>query len=509
MSESTGSSKSTGALDPNRSVMIVQLMGITYAAMTLPLLGAFLTRDQAVNVPWLAAGTGGLAVIGAVGARRAGSMGPGAEPGRDSPATDLALNGGAYLVTVFVSYGLSGGAGPGRPLQLAPLLAPLLLMAAIGTRTAFSVSCGFCLTALTALTALVAPAVASAPGSVVPPPAVIVVSGMSFGLAATFVRVLSSGAAKGRQQGEQFGRLASLAAAAETTAVGLDHVLPVAGRCLGASAMVACDVDGGEIDVTPSAAWPQAVVTVTDEEANDLRVAAGHGRVVIRDRYSCLPVSSSDGVAMVVLARCPQPKRGERRSFESAVDRVRVQFGGMLSRHVLIERLESLTRIDALTGLANRRELGERIDQEIVRTRRSQNALSVVMIDVDRFTEYNDSYGHPAGDVMLKEMAALLKARLRASDIVARYGGGTFCVVLSATGTRDAAVVCQELHRRCREMDAFRPVTFSAGVAEWDGTESIDELLARTDKALVEAKTAGRDCTGLSGGAERAISVLV
>lgn len=151
-------------------------------------------------------------------------------------------------------------------------------------------------------------------------------------------------------------------------------------------------------------------------------------------------------------------------------------------------QLRDLVRVDELTGLPNRRAWSVELPRAIERARRDGIPLSVAMIDLDHFKRFNDDFGHPAGDKLLKVAALLWSAALRAVDQLARYGGEEFIVLLPAADAAEAAEVIERL----------RPATpagqtFSAGIAEWDGLETSDELIARADEALYEAKNAGRD----------------
>jgi two-component system, cell cycle response regulator len=163
--------------------------------------------------------------------------------------------------------------------------------------------------------------------------------------------------------------------------------------------------------------------------------------------------------------------------------------------------LRRLARTDGLTGLDNHRTLRQRLEEEVARAGRYGQPLALVMIDVDHFKTYNDSHGHPAGDLVLQQIASLLRVRLRQADVVARYGGEEFAAVLPATTQTAAVLVAEELVAAVRaapfpgqEVQPGGRVTISAGVAGWrSGDETAGSLLARADAALYRAKAAGRD----------------
>jgi diguanylate cyclase (GGDEF)-like protein len=118
------------------------------------------------------------------------------------------------------------------------------------------------------------------------------------------------------------------------------------------------------------------------------------------------------------------------------------------------ERLRQLAITDGLTGLYNHRYFKEHLEQELYRASRHQSRVSVVMVDIDHFKKFNDTYGHPAGDAILRAIARLLKENIRKIDIAARYGGEEFCLVLVET-PKAAAVVVAEKVRRLVEVHPF------------------------------------------------------
>ncbi len=150
--------------------------------------------------------------------------------------------------------------------------------------------------------------------------------------------------------------------------------------------------------------------------------------------------------------------------------------------------LRALARVDDLTGLPNRRAWSADLTSSIEKARRDLEPLSVAMIDLDHFKRFNDAFGHPAGDRLLKGAAAAWLEQMRAVDGLARYGGEEFILRFHDSSASQASDVLARLQ-------AVTPggQTFSAGVAAWDGDETSDELVARADSALYAAKAAGRD----------------
>jgi diguanylate cyclase (GGDEF)-like protein len=157
------------------------------------------------------------------------------------------------------------------------------------------------------------------------------------------------------------------------------------------------------------------------------------------------------------------------------------------------DRLESMAHHDALTGIPNRRAWDAELERRLALARRSGGVLIVGIIDLDHFKHYNDLFGHPAGDALLRDAATAWQRQLRAEDLIARYGGEEFGVILHGT-LREAAQI----------MDRFSEVTpngqtFSAGLALWAGDESAEQLTSRADSALYVAKRDGRDRFTVSG----------
>jgi diguanylate cyclase len=115
------------------------------------------------------------------------------------------------------------------------------------------------------------------------------------------------------------------------------------------------------------------------------------------------------------------------------------------------------------------------------------------MIDLDHFKQYNDSYGHVAGDALLRGIAALMVSNVRGQDLVARYGGEEFCLVMPDTDLVGGHHLLDKLRAGGREATSEFGVTLSAGLTSWDGIESTTSLIERADQALYRAKDAGRN----------------
>ena len=161
------------------------------------------------------------------------------------------------------------------------------------------------------------------------------------------------------------------------------------------------------------------------------------------------------------------------------------------------EELELLSTTDSLTGLSNHRSLMKRLDDEVARFKKDKHGFSVLVGDVDHFKQYNDAFGHPAGDEVLQRIAEIMRGSTRKGDCCARYGGEEFVIVLPNTAIADALDTAEHIRARvAAKKFNGRKITLSIGVASFpEDADDAETIIAVADEALYQAKREGRDRT--------------
>ena len=269
---------------------------------------------------------------------------------------------------------------------------------------------------------------------------------------------------------------------------------------------------------------PNAVLTVDDAlldaRFNDNLLV--HGATAIRF-YAGAPLISGDGAAVgtiCVMDRVPRILTDLQIAALQAISRqvvtqlemrrlivdLKVSGEALQRSHRALEQdkhqlttvnaeLHKHSLTDALTGLCNRRAFEQHLAAAIGRARSRCEALSLVMIDVDRFKRFNDEFGHAAGDSVLKQVATALQSSARKNDFVARYGGEEFVVLSPGVEEDQAGGLAERLCRAVRSTQwRDMMITVSAGVATWtDTAHGAASLVAYADQALYHAKSSGRD----------------
>jgi diguanylate cyclase (GGDEF)-like protein len=258
-------------------------------------------------------------------------------------------------------------------------------------------------------------------------------------------------------------------------------------------------VDPGRMDGPVGRALERGAALVL--EGDDLRAAqAEGGDYPGHDSSACLLVGlrmRDEPPALLALHRFGAAPFGER-DRESAATFAPL-FATALDNLRRFHRAEELSITDSLTGVYNYRYLRSALDKEVARARRFGEVFSLIMLDVDHLKDYNDRHGHLRGSEVLRRLAQLVLAQLRGADVVAKYGGDEFVVILPQTDRAGAGILAErirgaiELHEFPGESEGVK-ITSSMGIAQFpDDGESTRDLLDVADAALYQAKRSGRN----------------
>lgn len=179
--------------------------------------------------------------------------------------------------------------------------------------------------------------------------------------------------------------------------------------------------------------------------------------------------------------------------------------GFVLNNAILFKKVKSLAITDGLTGLYTRSFFVERLQEEMQRAKSNDIPICVAIIDIDFFKKVNDTYGHLAGDNLLRQLANMLRKRFRSLDIVARYGGEEFVILMYHTVIKDAYKILDEFRVMIEQekffmsIESYQPIqirkTISIGITEFDNEQTTEEIIKKADRALYEAKKTGRNKT--------------
>jgi diguanylate cyclase (GGDEF)-like protein len=215
----------------------------------------------------------------------------------------------------------------------------------------------------------------------------------------------------------------------------------------------------------------------------------------------CVPLTDQNGVLGLLHLRSRLLENDEACLHWQQVAEM---FGGQIAMALtnlsLLERLQHQVLHDALTGLFNRRYLDETLKRELQQAARSEQSLGIIMLDIDHFKHFNDTYGHDAGDVLLRAVGAFLQASTRYGDIACRYGGEEFTLVMPGASLEDTHQRADQLCEGVRQItvqygaQSLPTITISLGVAAFPHHGTTDEeVMKAADNALYQAKTAGRN----------------
>jgi diguanylate cyclase (GGDEF)-like protein/PAS domain S-box-containing protein len=266
---------------------------------------------------------------------------------------------------------------------------------------------------------------------------------------------------------------------------------------------------------TPAARWgtPSAPASVTRTGCWAVRRSAAHvahaGQPGLRCAHhdaahscACEPLIVDGRILGVLSVEWPAGATGAVESDAVLVSTVAEQLALALSNIRLRAELQAMAVRDPLTGLHNRRHLADHLPRAIATARRAGTMVSVLLADVDHFKQFNDRFGHEAGDRVLRAVGSAMGRSLRAGDLAFRHGGEEFVTVLADCGPDDAMRWAERLRAAIADASALAdpegrmpPITCSVGVASFpaDGA-TMDQLLAAADRALYAAKGAGRNC---------------
>ena len=224
----------------------------------------------------------------------------------------------------------------------------------------------------------------------------------------------------------------------------------------------------------------------------------------------CVPMMAQGDNVGILQFNFGSAVHGEQADATASEQSTRTRIASALAEHTALalanlrlrEALRSQSIVDSLTGLFNRRYLENMLERECRRAVRSKRPLSVLMIDVDHFKQFNDTWGHDGGDAVLRELSTLLRAHFRGDDIACRYGGEEFVVVLTEASIENAFARAEDLRKEVHRLVAehrrqpLGSVTVSVGVACLpEHGVSPEDLIAAADRALYRAKDAGRNRT--------------
>lgn len=251
--------------------------------------------------------------------------------------------------------------------------------------------------------------------------------------------------------------------------------------------------NGEQIDLSEAPLMRYALETGQTVHQDQGRGAAGSSHPC--EGALCVPMCLGDAVLGVInLSSFPTGRVSQQELHH--LTQIAAQLASALRRSLLYEQVAETARRDQLTGCWNRRALFERLDDELRRCRRYEHDLSLLLLDIDFFKQINDCQGHLAGDETLRALGQLLQTSLRQTDLICRYGGEEFAVLLPETSPANALRVAEQLRERIASagLTALQTLTVSIGVAAMESEDTSDSLLARADQALYAAKGAGRNC---------------
>ena len=265
-----------------------------------------------------------------------------------------------------------------------------------------------------------------------------------------------------------------------------------------------------ELGFSPDDCWGLRRGKPYGERGPETPVRCSHLREGLIGDYLCVPLAADGETLGVLYLECGQPaqwplteaEQAKQTIFKRRAIAVAERLSLALASLKLRELLRNQSIRDPLTGLFNRRYLEESLNRELRRTARTRRPLSIVMLDLDNFKHFNDTFGHQAGDLVLKEVATLARCRLRASDIACRFGGEEFSLILCEADIEGAAKCVRGICEAVKHLsvkyrgETLGGLTLSAGIANFPAHgDNLEDLINAADTALYTAKREGRDRT--------------
>ena len=268
------------------------------------------------------------------------------------------------------------------------------------------------------------------------------------------------------------------------------------------------DVGTADKVFAPSACWSLRRGQPHWSLSSKNSVTCAHLKEIATANYLCVPlIAQGDTIGVLQLKYVDNGTSRIDDAFDNlqqSEQRLGVAVAGQtalsLANIRLRESLRDQSIRDPLTGLFNRRFMQESLDREILRATRKNRSLAMIFVDVDHFKHFNDVYGHEAGDEVLRSMGSFFRSHFRGDDVICRYGGEEFAIILPESSAQDAAVRAEVLRVAAKNLKIVHQgttldaVTLSAGIAGYpEHASSAAELLQVADACLYEAKTSGRD----------------
>jgi diguanylate cyclase (GGDEF)-like protein/PAS domain S-box-containing protein len=263
-----------------------------------------------------------------------------------------------------------------------------------------------------------------------------------------------------------------------------------------------------ESSTSPDGCWALRRGRPNWSESRDSGIFCGHIKNESEASYLCVPLVAQ-GNALGILHLQYDRSESTRgtvvfETLQVSQQRLAVSAAGQIALSLaslsLQETLREQSIRDPLTGLYNRRYMQDSLDREIARAKRKKHPLSILFLDLDHFKMFNDSFGHDAGDLVLKSIADVFRQRFRGDDAICRYGGEEFAIILPESSAANAERRANDLRAEVKDLRLrsqgrqLDRVTLSIGIASYpENGSTVDDLLREADRALYQSKADGRD----------------